>query len=106
MDQPITINAVAFPEGEIWVVQGIEYDICTRAKDPASVPAAFMRAVAENACICEQLGRKPLEGIKPAPDRFKTMFDMARAKVSPVGDLGLPKLPISTMDIRLAQSAA
>jgi hypothetical protein len=106
MDQPITINAVAFPEGEIWIVQGIEYDICARAKDPASVPAAFMRAVAENACICEHLGRKPLEGVRPAPDHFKAMFDMARTKVSAVGDQDLLKLPISAMDIRLAQAAA
>jgi hypothetical protein len=106
MDQPITINAVAFPEGEIWVVQGIEYDICARASDPASVPAAFMRAIAENACICEQLGRKPLEGIKPAPEHFKAMFDMARAKVSAVGDLGIPTPSVSAMDIRLAKAAA
>ena len=106
MEQPVTINAVAFPEGDVWVVQGIEYDICARAADPASVPFAFIKAVAENVCICEHLGRKPLEGIKPAPDQFRAMFEAAAAKVSVVSDVGLPKLPVSEMDIRLAKAAA
>jgi hypothetical protein len=102
MKGPITIRAIAFQEGDVWIVQGIEYDICTRAQNPASVPAAFMRAVAENACITQHLGRKPFEGIKPAPTRFKEMFDRAVAQVRAVGDLQLPNVPVSEMDIRLA----
>ncbi len=102
----ITISAVAFEEEGVWVVQGIEYDICTHAKDPASVPTAFMRAIAENACITQHLGREPLEGIKPAPARFKALFDEAVTQVKPVRDgLGLPHLPIAAMDIRLAEHA-
>jgi hypothetical protein len=101
----ISINAVAFQEGDIWIVQGIEFDICTRASSPADVPAAFARAVVENAVINRHLGRSGLSGIKPAPSRFKEMFDNARAQVKPVEDLPLGDLAASEVNIRLAQNA-
>jgi hypothetical protein len=101
--ESITIRAVAFEEGGVWVVQGIEYDICAHAKDPAGVPNAFQRALAENICITQHLGRKPLQGIKRAPAHFEEMFDRAEAKVSAVKESGLPNLPIAAMDIRLAE---
>jgi len=101
----ISISAIAFQEGELWVVQGIEFDICARASTPAEVPAAFMRAVVENALVNRHLGRTGLNGIKAAPDRFKEMFDNARAVVKAVDDLESPELPVSEMNIRLAQSA-
>jgi hypothetical protein len=101
--ESITIRAVAFEEGGVWVVQGIEYDICAHAKDPAGVPNAFRRAVAENICITQHLGRRPLQGIKPAPARFREMFERAEAKVSSVHEP--EQLPIADMDIRLAEHA-
>ncbi len=102
----ITISAVAFEEGGVWVVQGIEYDICTHAKNPAGVPTAFLRAITENACISEHLGREPLQGIKPAPAHFKALFDEAVTQVKPVrDDLGLPHLSMAAMDIRLSEHA-
>lgn len=100
---PIAICAVAFEEDGVWVVQGVEYDICTHAKDAAGVPAAFMRAIAENACIAQHLGRGALEGVRPAPARFKTMFDEAVTQVRPVQDLAAHDLPIAAVDIRLAE---
>jgi hypothetical protein len=36
-----------------------------------------MRAVAENMVIATHLGRSPFEGIKPAPDRFRSMYEEA-----------------------------
>jgi hypothetical protein len=101
----IKISAVAFEEAGVWVVQGIEFDICTHAKDAAAVPAAFMRAVLENACITQHLGRAPLQGIQPAPERFKMMFDEAVTQVSPVKDLARPHPSIAAIDIRLAGHA-
>ena len=38
------INAVAFKEGNAWVIQGIEYDIVTHAYDVTKLQQAFMRA--------------------------------------------------------------
>ena len=98
--ESITVRAVAFEEGGVWVVQGIEYDICAHAKDPAGVPSAFHRALAENIFITQHLGRSPLQGIKRAPPRFREMFERAAARVSAVNE---PEPPMAAMDIRLVE---
>jgi len=75
------INAIAFKEGDAWVIQGIEYDIVAHTDDVTTLPQAFMRAVMENMIVTEHLGRKPLEGIKPAPERFRTLYDDAEVEM-------------------------
>jgi hypothetical protein len=63
----------------------IEYDIVAHTYDFTMVPSAFMRAVMENVLVTTRLGPKPLEGIKPAPAHFKTMFDKAdRVEMPPI----------------------
>jgi hypothetical protein len=81
---PFLIKAVAFKEGEAWVVQGIEYDIVAHANDIAAIPHAFIRAVLENMLITEHLGRRPLEGIKPAPDHFRSLYEDADLEIRPL----------------------
>ena len=78
MPQKISITAIAYEEGGAWVIQGIEYDIVASAEDFQSLPKAFVRAVIDNVCITQHLGRKPLEGIGPAPERFRALFDQAQ----------------------------
>lgn len=98
MSEVIRINAIAFEEGDAWVVQGIEYDIVAHADDVRKLPDAFTRAVLENCLITEHLGRKPLEGIKPAPERFRAMFDRAivemRPITGPVADRARPEVSV------------
>ena len=77
------INAVAFREGDAWVIQGIEYDIVAHAYDVTALPYAFMRAVIESMIIAEHLGRKPLEGIKPAPEHFRLLYEDAEVEMRP-----------------------
>ncbi len=101
MQNQIHIRAIAFKEGEVWVVQGIEYDIVAHAKDPAALPDAFTRAVIENAFISEQLRGEPMKGIKPAPERFKEMFEQATAAIRAVKPRMSERLPLPEMDIRL-----
>ncbi len=87
------INAVAFREGGdggLWVIQGIEYDIVAHTSDVEAIPEAFMRAVAENTRITNHLGRKPLEGIGPAPRRFLEMFNRAKTELKPVASITSP----------------
>ena len=43
-----------------------------------------MRAVLENILITEHLGRRPLEGIGPAPNRFRKLLDDAITEMTPV----------------------
>jgi hypothetical protein len=102
----IHIRAVAFQEGGAWVVQGIEYDIAAHASDPAKVPAAFAKALLHNATISKHLGREPFEGIKPAPRRYREMFERSLTEVRAVDrahDKSPP--PIAGIDIRLAEPA-
>jgi len=54
-----SINAIAFKEGDAWVIQGIEYDIVVHTYDVTAAPEAFMLAVIENMLITEHLGRAP-----------------------------------------------
>jgi hypothetical protein len=98
----IKINAVAYPEGDVWVVQGVEFDICAHADDAAGVPAAFLRAVAENVAISQHLGRQPLQGIRPAPPRFRTLFERSSTQLRSLENPDLPDTPIASVDIRLA----
>lgn len=79
----IQVNAVAFKEGDAWVAQGVEYDIVAHAHEFVDLHDAFTRAVLENICITEHLGRKPLAGIDAAPQRFHEMFDEARVELTP-----------------------
>jgi hypothetical protein len=79
----IHINAVAYQEGDAWIAQGIEYDIVAHALDKSALADAFGRAVMENIIITQHLGREPLEGVKPAPEHFKELFDSARDEALP-----------------------
>jgi len=104
MPKETSINAVAFREGDVWVVQGIEYDIVAHAANLDALPMAFMRAVIENACISVHLGREPLAGIKPAPERFRRLFDQASVEVSPVKPVDRePLLPSSDIRVRVTE---
>jgi hypothetical protein len=94
----LQINAIAFKEGEAWIVQGIEYDIVAHAYDVAKLPYAFARAVLENIVITEHLGRQPLQGINPAPARFREMYEHAETEMRPVRVIDR----IPTVAVRLA----
>src|SRR5262245_35981392 len=77
----IKISAVIFREGDLWIAQALEYDICIQAKSLEEVPKAFSRAVIANAVVCVDLGREPCEGIAPAPKKFWEMFRLAQLKM-------------------------
>lgn len=106
MPEKIVINAIAFRGEHAWVVQGIEHDIVAFTHDVTLVPEAFTRAVMENIRVSEHLGREALEGIKPAPDHYRTMFEQAKTEVrSLVAPKALPKMGIPALSFRVAERA-
>ena len=107
MSTEIYVRAVAFQEGDAWVAQGIDYDIVAHASTLTDLPTAFTRAVLENACITSQLGREPMEGIKPAPEHYRLMFEEATIEVRLIrGEAPrAPRLPTPRVDVRLAEHA-
>jgi len=104
MSETVTINAVAFQEGNAWVIQGIEYDIVAHTYDVQKVPEAFTRAVLENVAITEHLGRKPLEGIKRAPERFREMYEKAHVEMRQLRSPN-PAMTAPEVSVRLAEVA-
>lgn len=107
----IYVRAIAFQEGSAWVAQGIEYDIVAHASTLAELPTAFTRAVLENACITTHLGRKPMAGIRPAPDQFREMFEKAAIEIrltSAEADRQSSRAPAMRMprvDVRVVEHA-
>ena len=51
MGKEISMNAVAFEDGGVWVVQGIEYNLAVVARSVQDIPKAFaiQRATAQPA---------------------------------------------------------
>jgi hypothetical protein len=78
-EQDLTVNVLAFREGEFWVAQCIEFDIAARSDTLEKAMQAFGRVFTANLVVNDQLGRKALDGIPPAPTRFKHMFDSAKS---------------------------
>ncbi len=80
--QPIEISAVAYEEGDRWIVQGLEYDINAQADSPLNAHDAFTIKVLAEVAISLDLGKEPLQGIDPAPPEFWKMFKATSTSIS------------------------
>jgi hypothetical protein len=69
------MRAVVFKDGDAWVAQALEHDICAQAPDLPTLRLRFLATVRAEIEESEQSGRAPLEGIPPAPDRFFKLWD-------------------------------
>ena len=103
MTDRIQISAVAYHGNGVWVAQCLEYDIAAFASSAADLPRALDRAVAENLCVNVHLGRDGLDGIDPAPQHFRDMFEgetlpIARGKVT----IEMENPAVEIVDFRLA----
>jgi hypothetical protein len=100
-DEMLTVNVLAFRESDCWVAQCLEYDISARSDTLAKAMTAFRRAFAANLAANQELGRKALEGVPPAPQRFRQMFESAKSvqEKQPVGR------PVAVADLRVAEAA-
>ena len=75
MSDKIKFHVIAYQEADVRLAQGVEYDILARADSFDLLPTAFSEAVAKTVAIGAPFDREPLEGIKPAPAKFKAMLD-------------------------------
>ncbi len=74
----VTVNAVAFQDEGIWIAQCLEHDIVATAPSIAQLRKAFEKAVIANLCVNTELGRAGLDGIPPAPNHFKDLFESSQ----------------------------
>ena len=100
-EQSLRVNVVAFREGDLWVAQCIEYDISARSDTLPKAVTAFRRAFAANLAANQELGRKALDGVPSAPQRFRQMFESAKSvqETLPAGR------PVAVADLRVAEAA-
>jgi hypothetical protein len=96
---------VAFQDRDgSWIAQCIQYDITARAKNVLEVRKAFARQLKANLAVNERLGRKGLEGIPRAPEKFKRAFDAAEEHMTSSAQIDIP-IPSEQIDIRLTEAA-
>ena len=100
----IELNVVVFEDGDLWVAQGIEFDIAARADKPSKLPRAFERALAANLATNHALGREALSGIPSAPPRYRELFERAQFNLKGRGRPIVPPEGIRIGDLRLAEA--
>lgn len=75
------IDVIAFKTSDgTWIAQGVQYDIIARAPSAAALEGAFRRQIYANMELNKKFGRNGLEGIPPAPEKFKRLFNEAKAR--------------------------
>jgi hypothetical protein len=89
------ISAVLFQEGEWWSAQCLECDIAAQARTLSDLRYELERVLSSHVLISLENGRRPFDGLKPAPQKFWDMFTAAKLRIE--GD----ELPF-----RLPQAAA
>lgn len=106
MSKRIEVSVVAFQQGALWVAQCVEYDIAAFAKTLPELPRALERAVAANLCANADLGREVLDGVPPAPERFRQMFESSSFDLRPTAKAPQArKQPVRIRDLRVAEAA-
>ncbi len=98
----ITISAVAFHDEGVWIAQCVEYDICVSAETLPQLRKTFEHAVVANVHVNMKLGRSGLDGIPPAPPKFRDLFNNADTRLHPIKQEPSPA-PVGIRDFRLAE---
>ncbi|HEY5072060.1 MAG TPA: hypothetical protein VII63_08515 [Caulobacteraceae bacterium] len=104
------VRAVAFKEGDVWVVHGVEYDVVAQTADIFDAPRAFLKTLRSTMLINQKLGRPPLSCLKAAPEKYREMFDGAEMELHPVHppfpkEAGIPRPDIRLRGVREFQAA-
>lgn len=76
--QHMEIRVIAYREGDHYVAQGLEFDICVQAKTLEELQVRFDRAAFATLAICRERGTDPREAVPQAPREFWEMFEEAR----------------------------
>ena len=104
---PIKLDVILFEsKNGMWSAQCLQYDIAAQADSFHGILYEFERVVISNVALSHELGRKPFEGMKEAPQEFWQLYESASTNVtktpSPfrVDDYS-PLIP--QMDMRVAE---
>ena len=79
------LRIVAFQEGDGWIAQCVEYDLCVQGSDIAQAKRRMTALILLEAKHTEKVHGEPFAGLDPAPDYFTAMFEQAEESLT--GDL-------------------
>lgn len=77
------IRVIAFREGDAWIAQCLEFDICAQAPDLDELRARIDATIEAEHAHSVAAGRQPFEGLDPAPDHFQAMWDKRSSFTAP-----------------------
>ena len=79
------LRIVAFQEGDGWIAQCVEYDLCVQGADIAQAKRRMTALIHLEAEYTREAHGEPFRGLDAAPDYFVAMFEGAEESL--MGDL-------------------
>lgn len=70
-----SVRAIVFREGDMYVAQCLELDICAQARDVASVLDRLDLTIEAECAMRVEGGKEPFDGICPAPNYFHDLWE-------------------------------
>jgi hypothetical protein len=101
----LRIRVLAFEDGDGWIAQVIDHDICVRSESLLKLPKVLAREIAANIHVNRRLGMLGLDGIAPAPEHFRTAFEAATNRFIPE-DAGANSSGVATLEFKLVEPLA
>lgn len=82
MDNNDVVRVVIFREGDTFIAQGLEVDICAQGASPEAANERFGITLNAEAAEAEEQGIDLFDMIKPAPSVFHTLYDTENGDVT------------------------
>jgi hypothetical protein len=74
MVESLSIRAVVFRDGEVWIAQCLEYGLCTSAKDRRELTRKLASQLRLQMVLDLARGKQPFQDLPRAPQRFWEMY--------------------------------
>lgn len=75
--QKKAVRVIARKEGEGWIANCVEYDICAQGADLGQVRRRMEVALEVECQVSKQKSGEPFGGIKPAPAIYEALYNEA-----------------------------
>ena len=99
------VNVVAYEADGVWFAQCVEFDISAWAHRVDELHDALLKELTATCAVNQHLGRPGLDGIPPAPDRFRLMWEAAAYDLTPRRHAAQAR-PVSIESFGIAHQAA
>ncbi len=88
MSENQTIRVVLYQDGDLWVAQGLELDICASGVDPATAKRQFTATCKLEAQARMEAFGDTRHGLEKAPQHFFDLWDRSEVRLERESDVG------------------